>query len=73
MNVRPAGVDWISRHPRQKYAYTVRWHELLLRATPDQLALFGFPDPGIPSGREKRSQRLQSATPAWASLRGTRH
>jgi hypothetical protein len=48
VNFRPEGVDWISRHPWQKYANTSRWHEFVVRATPEQLALFGFPRPEHP-------------------------
>ncbi len=48
VNFRPEGVDWISRHPWQKYANSERWHDFVLRATPQQLALFGFPPPGHP-------------------------
>jgi|HubBroStandDraft_1064217.scaffolds.fasta_scaffold62874_2 hypothetical protein len=48
VNFRPEGVDWISRHPWQKYANTSRWHEFVGRASPEQLALFGFPRPGHP-------------------------
>jgi hypothetical protein len=46
VNFRPEGVDWISRHSWQKYTNTSRWHEFVLRASPEQLALFGFPRPG---------------------------
>jgi hypothetical protein len=48
VNFRPEGVDWISRHPWQKYSNSSRWHAFVLRATPEQLALFGFPRPGHP-------------------------
>ncbi len=48
VNFRPEGVDWISRHPWQKYTNSERWHDFVLRATPKQLALFGFPPPGHP-------------------------
>ena len=48
VNFRPEGVDWISRHSWQKYTNTTRWHEFVLKATPEQLALFGFPRPGHP-------------------------
>jgi hypothetical protein len=48
VNFRPEGVDWISRHPWQKYTNSSRWHAFVLRATPEQLALFGFPRPGHP-------------------------
>ena len=46
VNFRPEGVDWISRHPWQKYTNSPLWHDFVLRATPAQLALFGFPRPG---------------------------
>jgi hypothetical protein len=48
VNFRPEGVDWISRHPWQKYTNGPWWHAFILRATPEQLALFGFPRPGHP-------------------------
>jgi hypothetical protein len=48
VNFRPEGVDWISRHPWQKYTNSSCWHAFVLRATPEQLALFGFPRPGHP-------------------------
>jgi hypothetical protein len=46
VNFRPEGADWISRHPWQKYTNSSRWHAFVFRATPEQLALFGFPRPG---------------------------
>lgn len=46
LNFRPAGVDWISRHSWQRSTNTSRWHEFVVRAAPEQLALFGFPLPG---------------------------
>jgi hypothetical protein len=48
VNFRPAGVDWIARHSWQKEANSSRWHNFVARATPEQLALFGFPPPGHP-------------------------
>jgi hypothetical protein len=48
VNFRPEGVDWISRHPWQKYTNKSPWHAFVARATPEQLALFGFPRPGHP-------------------------
>jgi hypothetical protein len=46
VNFRPQGVDWISRHPWQKYTNSPPWHDFVVSATPSQLALFGFPRPG---------------------------
>jgi hypothetical protein len=48
VNFRPEGADWISRHPWQTFTNSQRWHEFVPRATPRQLALFGFPPPGHP-------------------------
>jgi phytanoyl-CoA dioxygenase PhyH len=45
-NFRPAGNDWNTRHNWQQYANGERWHEFVARATPRQLALFGWPPPG---------------------------
>ena len=46
VNFRPEGVDWIARHSWQKESNISRWHDFVIRATPEQLALFGFPPPG---------------------------
>jgi hypothetical protein len=48
VNFRPADADWITRHSWQKESNTSRWEEFVSRATPEQLALFGFPPPGHP-------------------------
>jgi hypothetical protein len=48
VNFRPEGVDWISRHSWQKHSNSSPWHDFVRRATPRQLALFGFPLPGHP-------------------------
>ncbi len=48
VNFRPEGVDWITRHSWQRHANTSLWHDFAIRATPEQLALFGFPPPGHP-------------------------
>jgi hypothetical protein len=45
-NFRPAGNDWNIRHNWQQYANGERWHDFVARATPRQLALFGWPLPG---------------------------
>ena len=45
-NFRPAGNDWNTRHNWQQHANTDRWHAFVERASPRQLALFGWPRPG---------------------------
>jgi hypothetical protein len=53
VNFRPEGADWITRHSWQQHSNTERWHAFVLRATPEQLALFGFPPPGHPYWTEE--------------------
>ena len=48
VNFRPEGVDWIDRHSWQEKSNSPEWHAFVGRATPGQLALFGFPPPGHP-------------------------
>lgn len=48
VNFRREGVDWIARHSWQQHSNTSRWHDFVIRATPQQLILFGFPPPGHP-------------------------
>src|SRR4051794_30017274 len=47
-NFRPAGNDWNNRHSWQQHANTDRWHAFVRRASPRQLALFGWPPPKHP-------------------------
>lgn len=46
VNFRPAGNDWNTRHSWQKNANSAEWHAFVERASPRQLALFGWPPPG---------------------------
>jgi aminoglycoside phosphotransferase (APT) family kinase protein len=48
VNIRPAGNDWNTRHNWQQHATTDAWRDFVARATPRQLALFGWPPPGHP-------------------------
>lgn len=45
---RPAVVEWGQRAAWAERSHTTRWYEFVERATPAQLALFGFPPPGHP-------------------------
>lgn len=46
VNFRPAANDWNTRHSWQRHANTDEWHAFVERASPRQLALFGWPPPG---------------------------
>jgi hypothetical protein len=48
VNYRRAETEWASRHGWAYRAPNRAWHDLVERATPDQLALFGWPSPGDP-------------------------
>ncbi len=48
LNYRPAAVDWAHRHSWADRGHNRDWYRFVARATPGQLALFGFPPPGHP-------------------------
>jgi hypothetical protein len=45
---RPAAAEWGQRMPWPRLSHEPAWYEFVHRATPRQLALFGFPPPGHP-------------------------
>jgi hypothetical protein len=45
---RPASADWAQRMAWANISHEPAWYEFVHRATPRQLALFGFPAPGHP-------------------------
>lgn len=45
---RPAGAEWGQRMPWAGRGHEAGWYRFAHRATPRQLALFGFPPPGHP-------------------------
>jgi hypothetical protein len=57
---RPARVEWGQRMPWVNRSHELEWYRFAHRATPRQLALFGFPPPGHPYWTE-------------ATLAGTAH
>jgi Phytanoyl-CoA dioxygenase (PhyH) len=48
VNFRPAGCDWQNRHSWVGHGNTPAWSDFVERASPRQLALFGWPLPGHP-------------------------
>ncbi|MEV0004072.1 hypothetical protein AB0H28_17535 [Micromonospora sp. NPDC050980] len=48
LSFRPAAVDWGNRHAWAERSHEPAWYRFVSRATPAQLALFGFPPPGHP-------------------------
>jgi hypothetical protein len=46
LGYRPARVEWGQRMPWVDRSHQTEWYEFVGRATPRQLALFGFPPPG---------------------------
>ena len=46
VNLRRADGDWATRHSWPQKANDHEWHGFVARATPCQLALFGFPPSG---------------------------
>ncbi len=63
VNFRPEGIDWITRQSWQQHANTRRWHDFVLRATAEQLALFGFPAPGHPYWTEETMEATAARYP----------
>ena len=53
VNFRLAGIDWITRRSWQPESNGLRWRDFVVRATPEQLVLFGFPPPGHPYWTEE--------------------
>jgi hypothetical protein len=45
---RPASAEWAQRMAWANISHEPAWYEFVSRATPRQLALFGFPPPGHP-------------------------
>jgi hypothetical protein len=48
LNYRPANLEWGQRHGWADRSHEPGWYRFVGRATPQQLALFGFPPPGHP-------------------------
>lgn len=48
LGYRPAGTEWGQRMPWVNRSHEIEWYQFVHRATPRQLALFGFPPPGHP-------------------------
>ena len=48
LGYRPARVEWGQRMPWASRSHETGWYQFVHRATPRQLALFGFPPPGHP-------------------------
>jgi hypothetical protein len=48
LSFRPATIDWAQRHAWADRSFDPNWTSFVARATPEQLALFGFPPPGHP-------------------------
>jgi hypothetical protein len=48
LGYRPARAEWGQRMPWVSRSHVVEWYRFADRATPRQLALFGFPPPGHP-------------------------
>ena len=48
VNFRPAGSEWQNRHSWLRHANKAAWSDFVERASPRQLALFGWPPPGHP-------------------------
>lgn len=70
LSFRPAAVEWAHRHSWAHRSHNPEWYQFVPRATPQQLALFGFPPPGHPywtpetiAGVAKRYPELDMA--AW--------
>ncbi|HEX2174411.1 MAG TPA: phytanoyl-CoA dioxygenase family protein [Nocardioidaceae bacterium] len=48
VNYRPSVAEWAQRHSWVSHSHDPDWYRFVERATPRQLALFGFPPPGHP-------------------------
>jgi nitrite reductase/ring-hydroxylating ferredoxin subunit len=44
----PAGLDWVGYHAWPTKGFSPEWHKFVSQATPRQLAVLGFPEPGHP-------------------------
>jgi hypothetical protein len=43
---KPVGTDWIGYHAFPARAEDMAWHRFMRHATPRQLTVLGFPEPG---------------------------
>ena len=73
---RPARAEWGQRMPWVNRSHDLEWYRFAHRATPRQLAFFGFPPPGHPywteatlDGTAQRYPGL-NMTPWRQALRG---
>jgi hypothetical protein len=48
LSYRPAAIEWAQRLAWADRSFDPNWARSVARATPEQLALFGFPPPGHP-------------------------
>jgi hypothetical protein len=53
VNFRPAASDWQARHSWVRTSNSQAWHAFVEAASPEQLALFGWPAPGHPFWTEE--------------------
>jgi hypothetical protein len=72
VSFRRADRDWIGRRAWTDAANTDEWMSFVARATPRQLALFGFPPPGRPYWTSRTLDDLATRYPgididAWRS------
>jgi Phytanoyl-CoA dioxygenase (PhyH) len=74
VNFRRADADWLTRRGWTDAVATEAWHDFVVRASPRQLRLFGFPPPGHPywthetlDGLSRRYPGIDTAV--WAGPR----
>ena len=63
--IRPAGAEWGQRMPWVNRSHEPEWYRFAHRATPRQLALFGFPPPGHPYWAEASIAGTAQRYPGW--------
>ena len=64
-NFRRADADWIGRRAWIDSANTPEWHAFVIRASPRQLQLFGFPAPGHAFWTERAATEVQQRYPGF--------
>ena len=63
VNFRPAAADWAVRHGWADRSFQPAWSAFVVRASPRQLELFGFPPPGHPYWTERTLRGMAERYP----------
>ncbi|HUR76673.1 MAG TPA: phytanoyl-CoA dioxygenase family protein [Acidimicrobiales bacterium] len=72
VNFRPAASDWQARHSWVLQSNSPAWHAFVRSASPEQLALFGWPAPGHPFWTEETLTGVCERYPGFDAARWRR-